>query len=270
VRVVVRTPSPALAPFVESIWYYETPDLTHARERVLPSGKMQLLVNLDEDELRWWDGARFDRKHRLIGAAFMGPHAEPFAIDTAEQRRVMGVTFRAGGAFPFIGPPASALTGDHVALDALWGRDGATLRERALDTRDPEEKLAVLERALLSRTSKPLERDPMIARAAAALEEGLPIAALVAQLGSSEKRFVRRFVEQVGLNPKRFARVRRFQQLLRSIACGRSVPWARVASECGYYDQSHLVHEFRAFSGMAPSEYRARDPHDWNHVPISD
>ncbi|MGH8930211.1 MAG: helix-turn-helix domain-containing protein, partial [Egibacteraceae bacterium] len=93
-------------------------------------------------------------------------------------------------------------------------------------------------------------------------------------LGMTPKRLARRFADEVGLTPKRFARVRRFQRLL--VAAGDAaraaagVDWARLASECGYYDQAHLIHDFRAFSGMSPSSYRPRSAWERNHVQLAD
>ena len=75
----------------------------------------------------------------------------------------------------------------------------------------------------------------------------------------------RAFEARVGLTPKRFARLLRFQRVIAHAARGRA-DWARVAADCGYYDQSHLVHEFRALSGLTPSAYAPRSPGDRNHV----
>ena len=91
----------------------------------------------------------------------------------------------------------------------------------------------------------------------------------VASLGWTAKRLTRRFSQQIGLTPKRFARVRRFQRVLRRSASEvTSVDWARLAAECGFYDQAHLIHEFRAHAGTTPLEYSPRSPAELNHVPV--
>ncbi len=123
---VVRTPSPALAPFVASLWHFEAAsgELPHARERILPAGTMQLLVNLDEDQLRSYHGEDHTELRSTRGAALAGPYAEHFAIDTAEQRAIMGVSFKPGGAYPFFPAPADAMRAIDVELDQLWGATG--------------------------------------------------------------------------------------------------------------------------------------------------
>ena len=101
----LRRPSRALAPFVELLWYVDEP-MPNRLERRLPTGGMQIVVNLAEDELRWYDGERLDVRHVASGAALSGPVARAIGIDTAEQRQSIGVAFRPGGGAPFFAPPA--------------------------------------------------------------------------------------------------------------------------------------------------------------------
>ncbi|WP_437731199.1 helix-turn-helix domain-containing protein [Sorangium sp. So ce1335] len=288
---VTRTPSPPLARFVGQLWYCAAPELPDLLERVLPTGSMSLLINLAEDELRRYDvatgpsapspvagalapAASPARCHRVSGIAICGAHAEHFAIDAAEQRAIVGAEFTPGGAFPFFGPDAEALGGTHVSLDALWGREAALVRERVLEARTPEASLRALETALgerlLRRPARPLARDPAVDFALAAFADpsrACTVSDVVGQLGMSSRRFIRSFTEQVGLTPKRYCRVRRFQQALAAIERGERVSWAGVAAACGYYDQAHFIHDFRAFAGLTPTEYAARR-RERNHVPL--
>lgn len=288
---VTRTPSPPLARFVGQLWYFTAPELPDLLERVLPTGSMSLLISLADDELRWYDvaagpfapataadavapAASPARCHRLSGVAVCGAYAEHFAIDTAEQRAIVGAEFTPGGAFPFFGPDAEALGGTHVSLDALWGREAALLRERVLEATTPEARLHALESALaerlLRRPARPLARDPAVDFALAAFADpsgAYTVSDVVGQLGMSSRRFIRSFAEQVGLTPKRYCRVRRFQQALSAIERGDRLSWAAVAASCGYYDQAHFIHDFRAFAGLTPTEYAAKRRVQ-NHVPL--
>jgi len=264
---LLRVPpsSPALRPFIEWLWYF-TGDMPHARERILPTGSMQLLVNLHEDELRIYGGDDFSRVRRLRGVALSGTYARPFGIDTDEQRRIVGVAFKPGGAAPFFRAPADAVREDHVELDALWGRDGRTLRERLLEAPTPVAALRIVEDVLLAQVARPLEVDELVDFALSALDRGVPVGQVTARLGMTQKRFIRHFQQVVGITPKRFARVRRFSRVLEAIEKGRPVDWSGVAVGCGYYDQAHLIHEFREFSGMNPTLYRPRARGDRNHA----
>jgi AraC-like DNA-binding protein len=86
--------------------------------------------------------------------------------------------------------------------------------------------------------------------------------------GYGAKRFIELFRDDVGLTPKVFCRVLRLQAVLDRVVSGREVDRARVAVDFDYYDQSHLIRDFRAFSGMTPSEYRPIAPDRKNHVAI--
>ena len=276
-RIYVRRPAGVLAPFVDSIWYFTSDRFAHERERILPSGSMQILVNLDQDELRTYHGPGYATVDRLPGAALSGSYKDHFAIDTAEQRSIAGVAFRSGGAYPFFRPPADVVTGAHVALDNLWGRDGATLRERLLEARalgsparGAEAILDTLERELLARAVRPLDPDTALDFAVSAFDRGATVQAVLSRIGGSSRRFLRAFAERVGLTPKRFERVRRFRRVLDAIEIGRPVSWARVALACGYYDQAHLINDFREFSGITPTTYAPRSYGDRLHVPLHD
>ncbi|AUX24933.1 AraC family transcriptional regulator [Sorangium cellulosum] len=268
---VTYKPPPPLGRFVDLLWYHAAPELPDQLERVLPTGALSLLINLAEDELRWYEGRDGARCHRLSGGiAICGAHAEHFAIDTAEQRLIVGVRFAPGGAFPFVGPDVEALGGAHVPLDAIWGRDAGLVRERVLEARTPEAMLRALEAALAARLVRPLARDPAVDFALAAFADparARTVADVIGQLGMSPKRFIRTFAEQVGLTPKRYCRVQRFQQVLSAVERGERVSWAGVAAACGYYDQAHFIHDFRAFAGLTPAEYLAAR-RVRNHVPL--
>jgi AraC-like DNA-binding protein len=227
------------------------------------------MVNLCEDEFRTYDSPHGTTAQRTRGAVLAGPRAQSTVIDTAEQRCLVEVNFEPGGAAPFFGVPLSEARDRLVELEELWGRDGAVLRERLLEAAAPEQKLQILETTLLDHVVGRLGLDPAIAVAAAALERGVSVSAVTSGLGLLPKRFVRRFGAQVGLTPKRFSRVRRLQRLLAAIELDRPVDWAEVAAEHGFYDQAHLVNDFRELTGVTPTAYQPRSATERNHTPAA-
>lgn len=254
---------PALAPYVASMGYLQG-RFPHGRERVLPTGTAQLLVNLDRDALHSApDGLP---PIHTGGAALQGPTARPAVVDTADQRSILWVEFRPGGAAPFF-PGLAEARDKLVPLDAVWGRRGTALRDRLLAAGSPDEMVAVVEAALLAAAGPPLP-DPALAAAVAALHRGASVAEAADRLGWTTKTLVRRFSAGVGLAPKRFARVRRFQRLLSAAATRPGGEWARLAADCGYHDQAHMIHDFRALAGQSPTEYTPRSAGERNHVPF--
>jgi AraC-like DNA-binding protein len=267
---VMRPQAPGLAPFVSSIGLSQGGgELTPRRERSLPDAGVNLMVNLFEDEFRTYCGPGHGDVQRIRGAMLVGPRTRHTVIDTAEQRYVLTVSFTLGGASPFLGLPLSETRDELVELDQVWGRDGSLLRERLCEAATQEQMFRVIETVMLDHLEGPGERDPAIAFAAGALERGAAVSEVAAGLGLLPKRFVHRFREHVGLTPKRFSRVRRLQRLLRRVHGDGRADWARVAAEHGYFDQAHMINEFRAMTGLTPSAYLAAVGSERNHVPIT-
>jgi AraC-like DNA-binding protein len=270
-RFYHHIPAPPLSEFVALFWLYEGYHQPHDKERLLPDGSMELVINLNQDRARVYDPHDGEKFQTLRGALMVGAHSEFFVIDTAQQYSVAGVHFKPGGAFPFFDPPASELHNTLVSLEDLWGRLAAQLRERLLEAGTPQAKFLVLEQVLLAQAAQRLDRHPAVAFALREFH-GLPhtrtIADVTGQIGLSAKRFIQVFSGEVGLTPKLFCRVRRFQRVLRRIGTGRQVEWAAVAVDCGYFDQAHFIHDFHAFSGINPSAYIAQRTEHLNHVPL--
>lgn len=267
--MVSRSPrSPLLARFVQTLWLCQS-ELAHRYERVLPSAQMQLLVNLDEDRL----GVDEDRLsaadgrvvHRTGGVALQGVRSAPVLIDTAHQRDACGVSFRAGGAWPFLaGTPAFELRDQLVDLSLVWGASGRRLRERLLETRDAHARLDVLEAALLQRLGGMRDARSPVDAACRMLEQGASVRSAGEQLALGPRRMIDAFRERVGVSPKLFARLARFQRTLRAVRGEAS--GAQVAAALGFSDQAHMIREFRTFARTTPSQHRPRSADAPNHV----
>lgn len=257
--------SRALAVFVKSFHYHET-DLPFALERIMPNGQAHLMVNLAEDEFRTYGGSRADQKHRQSGAVLAGPHAKSVVIDTREQRWLAAVEFESGGAKHFFSFPMSAVCNRVVQLEDIWGRDGRLVRERLLEASTPPAKFRVLEEVLSDHFEPRF--DPVIPYAMAALRAGMPVSELISRLGVFPRTFQRRFSAQVGITPKRFARVQRLQRVLRSVRLSGRPDWCALAAEHGYTDQAHLIHDFRDLADITPPGYTPHSPQRNNHVPL--
>jgi AraC-like DNA-binding protein len=183
----------------------------------------------------------------------------------------MGVAFRPGGAFPFLRRPAGELRDTTVSLDAVWGQTAIDLRDRLLEAVTHRTRFEIVERALLTELSTDFERNGAVGfalRRFMAAPHTTTIASVSDQVGLSSKRFIQVFRNETGFTPKVFCRIRRFQQALDRMGVGKNIEWANVALDCGYFDQSHFIHDFRAFSGINPTSYLARQTPYRNHVPL--
>jgi AraC-like DNA-binding protein len=264
-------PGPPLASFVEVFWLHESYAPSSPAERILPTGTVELVINLRGGVLRVADGHQPQRFQSFRGAVVCGPHAASFVIDTSQPAALLGLHFKPGGAFPFFPVPPEELHNRHVALADLWGAAATELLEQLSAAPTASAAFRVVEQALLAQAVQPLALHPAVAFALHALQSGAhppTIAAVTDQIGLSSRRFSRLFREQVGLTPKRFSRVQRFQSVLGHLQTARQVHWADVALACGYFDQAHFVHDFRAFSGFTPLQYLEQRTGQRNHLAL--
>jgi AraC-like DNA-binding protein len=264
-----RVPEPPLDSYIELMWVYQNDPQPLGLERILPTGAAQLIVNLKEDRTRIYDPGRLGHAIENAGTVLSGVHTRFQVIDTAEQEFVAGVVFRPGGLVPFMRVPAHETNDIDVPVEALWGRcRTAVLRERLLESESLDLKLDALE-AVLREALTPRTLHPAIAFALTAFDRR-PATASIAKvtdaIGLSAKRFIERFKVEVGTTPKRYCRIRRFQRAVTLANRGPAVDWTRVALDCGYFDQSHFIHDFRSFAGLTPTEYDAARTSFQNHV----
>jgi len=267
---VHRRPVPPLDAFVECVWICRNAPRPRTLERVLPTGSVQLIVNLAEDQTRVYESMPHGLVCRVSsGSVLSGVGTRFTVIDTAEQEHVAGAVFRPGGTIPFTAVPASELSNTDAPLYGVCGPANAgRLREQLLAAPGPEAALKVLERWLIDlyrdRTCHPavafaiteFHAEPSLTR----------IDAVKAALSLSSKRFIERFKTEVGVTPKRYCRLLRFQQAVAKMHDAKNLNWAELALACGYFDQAHFIHEFREFSGLTPSAYQSNTTAFQNHV----
>ena len=254
--ILTLRPTFPLSSVVECTWHYEGAAVVHGRENVLPDGRFQIVLNLAAGK-----------------GAVCGLRSQHVVIDTAQISLVMGVVFRPGGAVGFLGASALEFLDRSVALDLVWGAWATPLLEQLRDAASGRKRLRILEAALTDRMLRGGNERTTLHRAvdyALRVFNNAPHIGTVAdvsrEIGWSRRWFSHAFSEQVGMTPKRYCRLMRFQNVVRQIASDEPVDWVDVALAGGFCDQAHLAHEFRAFSGLSPERYlRAERPFP-NHV----
>ena len=247
---VARPPTPALASVVEYVWASQGAPL-HARERVVPTGTLEIFVSLVDVKGRICDAT--GREQWFSGAGVAGAYRRPFMFDTRKDASVIGAHLRPGRAGAVLGLPAGELMDRHVDLEALWGRRARELRERLCDARTTSERFAILEAELVSRLDA-RGAHPVVAYALDTLAcPEARVRDIARSSNLSQRKLIELFTAAVGITPKRFGRVLRFH---RATALARTavLDWTRVAHQCGYYDQAHLIRDFRELADMTPRD----------------
>jgi AraC-like DNA-binding protein len=269
-----HVPAPPLNRFVQVLWYARSPQANHTRERILPSGHTQVILNLARDYLL--DCPEREPERRVPPAAVVGARSIYEIVNTSDMADLIGIVFQPGGFPLFASDRADLFSNRGVDLEDVWGTPVRGLRDRLRELPSSMQRLRCFERFLAHTFSaRLLEPRPLHHCAVGyALRQfaHAPSAAAVRDVarntGWSERRFSQVFREQVGLSPKVWCRVQRFQKAVKQLHAGVEVPWAKLALDCGFYDQSHFANEFRAFSGVDVTTYSANRTLWANHIPV--
>lgn len=170
-------------------------------------------------------------------------------------QRTATARLRLGASGAVFGVPASAMAGQVVAIEDLWGVDASLrLHARLAKASHTAAATAILEGAIAERLAKSDFRPDLAPLALAAADRlaGARLSTVAFDLGVSERHLRRVFRETVGVNPKAFAKLQRFRRALSLVRADASASWAGIASLAGYYDQAHLIAEFRSIAGVTP------------------
>jgi AraC-like DNA-binding protein len=260
----LRPATGALASFVEFFWFFEDLAVDHSMEKLVPNAAMELIVDLTPTPKKLYDNKDLKRYRECRKAWVSGMQREYIIIGPEVGSSLIGVHFRTGGASPFFPFPVSELASEVVELDLIWTREILGLRDHLLEAWTVDEKFDVLECFLLAKAQARLNGDRAVHVAVGQLRHSpaSPVRSVADHLGLSQKQLISLFDSHVGCSPKVTARIFRFQQALHSIHRSGEQDWAELALAHGYYDQSHLIHEFQHFAGLTPAEYaRKRSPY---------
>ena len=255
--LLILRPECPLSTVVDCIWHHESAQAVNGREHVLPDGRFQIVLNLAAGK-----------------GAVCGLRSQHVVIDTAQIPWMMGVVLRPGGALAFLRASALEFWNQSVALDLVWGRRAIQILEQLRDATSTGQRLRILGAALTDRMRRGGKAavHPAVDYAVQVFNDaphGSTVAALRREIGWSRRWLSQAFSEQVGMTPKRYCRLMRFRKVVRQIASNQPVDWVDVALAGGFCDQAHLIHEFRAFSGLSPERYLAAEHPFPNHVRTS-
>lgn len=255
---------PRLSEIVASMWF-GAGKTAYQRDRILPSGTSQLLINLGPPQYRIEPGPP-EVRVPFVDIWYSGLHQGPIDTEAPHGNALLGVAFTSRGTFPWLGERMAGLSDRIIALADALGDGALTLRERLLNTESLEMRFRSVERWLVTRLKPRSIVHPAVRWAVdqiAASGGRVAIESLATQTGFTRKHLGNLFQQQVGLSPKSLARIHRFRGALDILnKANGQVPWIELADACGFYDQSHLINEFRRFTGFSPVELARRDRPD--------
>lgn len=269
-RYQICKPPPPFDRFIDNLWYWEGDAAPYAKDIIVASHSLGLLINLKHDALSSFIGDGYGTEHRIRGIGFSGPNSQTFAIH-ATQPHMMGMQFKPGGAWPFLKPGNHEFHNRHFALEDLWGAEAERLHQRLVQAPTPEDKFEILLGAFVAAAPRDLELHPSVSLALACFDRAphrASVAATAKHAEVSQKKLIRLFSEQVGLTPKLYLRIRRFRRLMEDLHIRAAVDWGDVVEQHGFYDQSHFIRDFREFAGLSPTEWLKHRGPFHGHIPL--
>lgn len=249
-------PSAALTPFVKHYWVLETNGPMPVPQRIIPNGCIELVFYRKGMVSSLTGSKQFPRS--FVGGQFIGYHD----LTAAGTVNMLFVVFEPHGAKPFFRLPMNELNGRNIPVQDLGDKQLDELTRKVMNTPDDNACIRHIENFLLQRLSgfSEYNHKRMLGAINAINRQPLSTAELPGIACLSYKQFKRIFAEYIGANPKEFLRIVRFQRALYKLQTHNEANLAQLAAECGFYDQPHMINEFKLFSGYTPSEYIAVCP----------
>jgi AraC-like DNA-binding protein len=254
-----RGPDDRLRDFVANYQGYRDDVTGGYRQVTLPSGSLVLILNFGATirMLEPFAGEGGDEHSSFLA----GLHDTHGLIEATGISYGLQVNLTPIGARLLTGLPMSELTNRVLALHDVFGAHSTDLVERLESAAAWDERFDIVDRFIARRIAAATGPMPGVAWAYRALHRTggrANIASLADEMGWSQKHLIAQFRENIGLPPKTLARVLRFDRAVAMVRTSDPVDWAEIAAGCGYYDQAHLIRDFREFSGMTPGEFVAR------------
>lgn len=249
-----------LSPYIHMLWYWEDYAPPHPKERILPSGLMELTINLL--------GHPFEVQSPSMSSIVKSPmilvgfQSEYFVIDTSRPTTILSALFKPGSAFRFFGLSARELHNQIIPLQDIWGAKADNLYNQLMETPSIEWRFQLLEQFLLNHLDEQYERHYAVNTALDMMTVGhhtYNISEIQKEVALSPPRFIQVFRDDIGVSPKIFSRLHRFRRAVDTISSQRYTNWTDIALQCGYYDQSHFINDFQSFAGITPSAYLPQD-----------
>jgi AraC-like DNA-binding protein len=246
-----RLPQPALRPFIQYFYSAEREEGNGVHRQVKPPSGQGYIVFCVQ---RWDSPGGSAAAGQLLVS---GPNPSLMPIPSTS-RQFVGAKVLPGAFRILLGEAAKSVKGLAVPLSCFWGRDADILLEKMCLVDCVEKRWDLLEGEILGRVRSAPGLDPYAKAAASLMEQSgwkMPMGELSSRMGYTDRQIRRMFDDGVGLSPKEFQRVSRCRALILKVLQSPAEKWAQRVEECGYFDQAHLIHEFKSLVGQAPEKF---------------
>ena len=267
----LHIPAFPLGQFVASFIYYKGYNPQHSIDRFLPDGNVNIIIDLTEGTQYIYHNETLKEIQACRRVWFSGIRTRYITIPSGKHSEMFIINFHKGASYPFVEMPLYELTDSVVDGDLVLTPEIMLLREMIMEQEDITDKFLKAESFLGRRFTTKLVVNPFVDYAVKTItaQPGiLSIKNIARKAGYSQKHLIQIFKNHVGVTPKEYMKVIRFQKAIQEIEQAKKISWAGIALECGYYDQAHFINDFKQFSGFTPKEYLNRQGEFLNYIPV--
>jgi len=267
----LHIPAYPLNHFVESFIYYRDFNPAHSVDRFLPDGNVNIVIDLTDYPKYIYDNETLKEIQTCRNVWFSGIRNRYITIPSGRDSEMFIINFHKGRSYPFVQMPLHELTDSVVDGDLVLTNEIMDLREMILEAVFIPQKFSAVENFLLRKFRNKLVVNPFIEFAVnkiTASPSQMSIEQISNKVGYSQKHLIKLFKDNVGMTPKGFLKVIRFQKAIQEIEASKEINWAGLALESGYYDQAHFINDFKTFSGFTPQEYLRKQSEYLNYIAV--
>lgn len=250
-------PSELLMPYIRHYYIFESDSAIEFEDTVFPSGNMEVIFNLGAGT---WESSVDNQFRQTPPIELWGQITKPLAIRSRGKHTMLGIRFLTHAAACFFEDEISLFNDQVADLSAIIGNPVKVLHAQLLETTALNSRISLIESFLLKRLALNEKKSSKIDKVAHILTsiKKDPEENNIGHIASTHgitTRYLHKLIHQhTGLSPKSFNKISRFQHSLRLITKNEQ-PFTSIAYDCGYFDQSHFIRDFKSFTGVTPSAY---------------
>ncbi len=264
-------PDNYLKDHVECLMYFKDFMPDHSIERVIPTGHSFVIFELDGFTRNTFDNETLKPNKEFTKVWISGMHKNYISISAHQKSEMFVIQFKSEGAYPFLHVPAHELSDKVFQAEELFGDEILALRSSIVSAEGPQEKFATAEAWLEQRFDGEKKAPQEIHDIIATLRQrsnGDSLGSLLDGYPHSQKHLIDQFKRYVGLTPKYYHRLLRFNEILAKIQQKQPLSWSQITYDYGFSDQPHFIKDFKHFSGFNPSEFIKEDFDETNFFPL--
>lgn len=250
-------PDERLKQYVKCYYLYESSSCATFEDTVFPSGCMEIIFNLGTGR---WQTAAGDGFVTTPSIEFWGQIIRPLVVRSVGRNTMLGIRFLPHGAACFLKESIEQFNNQVVDFRDLSGNSASILHATLLETAAWDKRIALIEEFLWKKLSLSERRYSKMSVVSDVMHELKQedffenIETVASRYGITSRYLQKLFLQYTGLTPKLYSKINRFQNSLRRVT-KKDTPLTSIAYDCGYFDQSHFIREFKSFTGFTPSVY---------------